>query len=305
MSAVPTVYQSSDTGAPVLSGSAGALAAVLDAVLVDGYGSKAPLGWLRPFSDGHKRVYRNDTSVGATGYCIRFNDSGSNTCAVSAYESMSDVDTGEGLFAAETTWPKSSNADATARNWVVVGTDRCVYLFIDQGGTDSLSRETGWFFGDMVPFGSTDVFAFAYSESYTTQSRLFSGLAMAGTATTYAKMKAARSYSGMPGGVTITNNQSLIARQTTLGGTGGLTYPYPSTNGAVLSMLTVHENNIWRARMPGAWVAEHNAVHNDGTIYSDFPDLPGTELLCKVCRSSRASLDTSPRILLDLTNAWF
>ena len=45
-----TVYRSTDASAPVLTGVAGAMKAVLDACLVNGYGAKAAAGWSAPFS---------------------------------------------------------------------------------------------------------------------------------------------------------------------------------------------------------------------------------------------------------------
>jgi hypothetical protein len=47
---VPTIYRSSDGGAPVLTGLAYSLLALLDALLVNGYGAKNPLGWTRSFN---------------------------------------------------------------------------------------------------------------------------------------------------------------------------------------------------------------------------------------------------------------
>jgi len=60
-----TLYQSTDSGAPALSGQAGSLLEVLDACLVNGYGGKAAAGWGIAFSSGNKRVYRPGASAKA------------------------------------------------------------------------------------------------------------------------------------------------------------------------------------------------------------------------------------------------
>lgn len=303
MSLVPTVYRSSDLGAPVLSGSPGAFAAVLDAVLVDGYGSKAPLEWIRVFSDGHKRVYRNDTLVGASGYYIRFDDSDATSCSVSAYETMTDVDTGTNVFSpTATTWPKSATANTVARNWIIVGNERCVYFFVDSGGS-VYSRNTGWFFGDFNAFGVTDIGRFAYSTSYNSNGLVSSLFAASSYAS--APLRAARSYDGATIGENLKSRAATISGQGIWGGTpaNALPYPYPTTGGAVLSQGLLVEGENIRGALPGVWVAEHNNVHVDGTIYTGFPDLPAaTELLCKKAAYQYSSNEA--RALIDITNAW-
>ncbi len=90
-----------DFGAPNLSGS-NTLSAVLDAVLVNGYGNSPGLGWTKPFGNvGGVHVYRMPT--GTPGYFLRVDDSAYKTAGddyryakVTSYEDMSDINTGVG-----------------------------------------------------------------------------------------------------------------------------------------------------------------------------------------------------------------
>lgn len=45
------IYRSADSGSPIMNATTGSLVALLDAVLVNGYGSQPGAGWLKPFSN--------------------------------------------------------------------------------------------------------------------------------------------------------------------------------------------------------------------------------------------------------------
>ena len=54
-----TVYRSTDTGAPQLTGTAGSLKTVLKACLVEGYGSQPALGWEMKYEDNTTGVFKS------------------------------------------------------------------------------------------------------------------------------------------------------------------------------------------------------------------------------------------------------
>lgn len=92
--AAPEVIKSSDSGAPVLTGVEGSLVALLDATIV------AMAGWTKLFSStgkavyqpplGDRQLYRVDNSAA--------NGVGTIYSVVKCFESMSDIDTGTGLW---------------------------------------------------------------------------------------------------------------------------------------------------------------------------------------------------------------
>lgn len=177
MSLVPIVYRSTDTGAPVLTGQAGSLAALLDAVLVDGYGSgpsaKAPAGWTRAFSATNKRAFRNN-AVTATGTYLRVDDTAAIGNArhawLRAHATMSDVDTGTDATpsTSELTngamWVKSSTANSTARPWMIFANERWMYFHMspDSAGTGVFSGHpyAPFFAGDLNTLKPGDAFHF-------------------------------------------------------------------------------------------------------------------------------------------------
>src|SRR5690348_12633571 len=128
----PVVYSSSDTGAPVLTGQAGSLIAVLDACLVNGYGTQTAAGWTKAFSGTNKADYR---MAGGNQFYLDVDDSAAQTAAgkeanVRGYEAMTALATGTNAFPTTTQFAapgqvirKSATADATSRGWILVADD--------------------------------------------------------------------------------------------------------------------------------------------------------------------------------------
>jgi len=167
----PTYYRHDDASAPVLTGESGKLIDLLDAILVDGYGSKAAAGWTKPFSGTDKAVYRNSgtqTFVRVVDDNARFGSLG--VAELWGYASMSDVDTGTGQFPTSaniTSDPtqrkqitKSITTDSTSRKWVALATDKTLILCIEHGDEGALSSRVH-FIGDYISLIPSDSANFA------------------------------------------------------------------------------------------------------------------------------------------------
>lgn len=149
-----TVYKSTDASAPVLSGTAGALLGVLNACLINGYGSKSAAGWASAFSTTNVNVYR-----AATGnrFYLRVADTVAQDGRIICYETMTDASSGTNPTPNNTQvsgggyWRKSTTADSTARPWIVIADATWFWLFIDAGSADIFYPN---FFGDLVPYKS-------------------------------------------------------------------------------------------------------------------------------------------------------
>ena len=169
-----TVYRSSDASAPSLTGQAGGLITVLDACLVNGYGSQANAGWTKSFSGTNKAAYRN-SAVDGTGFYLHIDDTGTNNTAKEAlmtgFEVMTAIDTGTGQFpTSEQLNPfagsvtggvvcrKSTTADSTARAWTCVADDTCFYLFTETGDQAQPTAAMTFAFGDIFSYKSSDAY---------------------------------------------------------------------------------------------------------------------------------------------------
>jgi len=165
-----TIYKSSDASAPSLTGQTGSLITVLDAVLVNGYGSKAAAGWAKTYSGTSKAVYR--AASGARLY-YRIQDDGPGLgsfreARLTGYVAMTDVDTGTnpfptaalaaplGLGGAFMPIRKSASLDATARSWIIVADARTVYMFFLSGDTAGTYKAST--FGEFYSFIRDDAY---------------------------------------------------------------------------------------------------------------------------------------------------
>ena len=136
-----TVYRWDDDGAPQITepyGTANQIKTVLDACLVNGYGSKQSLGWTKVFDDANGVVYQNDTTSGGSGGMVRFwpyngdwvsqfpRSKGLNFQAAKAFVD-SETPHHPGFYQA-LNHPVSKSSDTKA--WVVIGTSSAFYLFL-------------------------------------------------------------------------------------------------------------------------------------------------------------------------------
>lgn len=170
------VYRSSDGSAPVLTGQVGSLTALLDAVLVNGYGTQTAAGWSINQTTTNKRGYKQNLtgSNNSSGMLLYVDDTGPGAGAAKearacGFESMSAITpAGSGQFptSAQSTVGtgqlvirKSATADATARNWTIVANGQTLYLFIESGDTTTPLACTTFCFGDFKSFKASDQFA--------------------------------------------------------------------------------------------------------------------------------------------------
>lgn len=170
------LYQSTDASAPTLTGQAGSLTTLLDAVLVNGYGSQPAAGWSIAQTTTNKRGYQQATggNSGATGCSLWVDDSAPTTAKearVTGFETMTGLGTGTGQFPTGAqlnigTTPngaviirKSTTADATARAWRAIANGHAIYLSVDTGDITNPTASFPFFFGDFFSYHASDTFA--------------------------------------------------------------------------------------------------------------------------------------------------
>lgn len=167
-----TIYKSTDTSAPVLTGEAGSLIALFKACLVDGYGSKSSVGWTQPVAtSGNIGSFKMPSG---TGFGFVLNDNGPN--GISTYKEawaigytvVTGVDApyGAGTNAFPTTGQyfatghlvirKSVAASNVARDWILAADSKTLHLFILTG--DTLGMYYGFSFGDFLSLKSNDAY---------------------------------------------------------------------------------------------------------------------------------------------------
>jgi len=306
------------------------MVALLDAVLVDGYGVgagfKAAAGWTREFSGTNKRVYRNNRLMGSGGY-LRVDDAASDprVCWVRAYESMTGVDAGTGPSptAAQRAdgqlWYKSSVANATTRVWEAIATDQAIYLFVTvfpAAGTYIGVATLPHFAGDIESHVEGEKFAFMVgsnthaSFANTTANGFMYPAASWGLGTVSGACYLLRSYTQLPGAAAADGALPSNGLTNRAWGGGGVAYPDPVSGALLLERPLIFESaGIVRGKMPGVYIPLHIRPFADGLLVKDVSVLPGVTLYAKVINAMNAgSLDSytaqSGQLLFDMTNRW-
>lgn len=376
------------SGAPVLSGTAGAMAAVLDAALDNGLGLKAvtsiviaggiatakvpaphafepfvcalvagasppslngekvvtatssttvswataeadgtatgsisikvaPLGWAIAHTGTNLRAYK-PTALEASRSLLRLDDTGTTTCRVVGYESMSDINTGVGATPTALQesggghWPKSDTANATARRWILWGDAQSFALWIaPNGGYQTHGVVMG--FGDLVSDKSGDAYGCmltdALSGAQVTPSPVPGCLGYGHGTSAAADAYVSRAFTGI-GGAQVA--KKVAAHNTGAGYAGLAAYngnalPYP--NGADNSLrLSPVEVLVGTSGFRGRVAGVYHSPQQLGNSFSTGDKVPGEGVFAgKTFMAVRAgppaaALASAGTLFIDLTN---
>jgi hypothetical protein len=285
----PVVYKSTDSSAPVLSGTTGSLVALLDACLVNGYGSKSAAGWTKAFTATNKGSY-----LGTTGHYLDVDDSGAGAAGaqeanVRGYETMSAVATGTGPFptTSQQASPglyvrKSVTADATARAWILVADGLTFYLFVLTG--DNAGRYYAMGFGRFYSFKSSDTYRsllVAHTATGASTTGLSNGNFVQAATLAYGGLYVPRVLAGTGTSV----GPGLFGIGTSFGNASGqaFTGPNPADSNLYLSRLLLSDNAAsspaLRGYLRGLYQLLTSATTNDGDTFSGTGDFAGRTFL--------------------------
>jgi len=149
-----------DTSAPTLSSSAGSLITVLDAVLVNGFGSTSPLGWTKPYSGTNQAKYR--MGAGIMHYLLVADDSTSGSATIAAcagFETSDSISSGTGRYPAvgqgisSLGWVSCVKSTVASAPWYIIGDERSFTLVTYFSGTDGGDARC-FHFGEYYNYGS-------------------------------------------------------------------------------------------------------------------------------------------------------
>jgi hypothetical protein len=320
------VYRSSDAGAPTLSGTTGSLLALLDSVLISGYGSSTGSGWTKPYSATNIAVYR---TAGGNQRYLRLDDSNATPARFHGYETMSSDSVGVNNFSQDlgtsfsqaAGYPimKSSTADATARAWVIITSATAMYMFIEptstpttwEASTNTTNSSNGqFFFGDFISYRPGDTYNTAIFGPVNTTA----GTGQFGSCSNSISSSAAsghyicRGYLGQgQGGVKFHKGlPGQYASVTTMGASSSSnTYPDPLTGGILLTSVELAEivassYHVVRGRMPGMWAPISSLAGSHGDIITGTGVVAGKTLLCVVVYTG----STAGRCFIEISDTW-
>lgn len=269
-----TIYRSTDASAPTYNPAlAGALITVLDACLVNGYGSQAAAGWTKPFTGSNLAAYLPPSGI--RNYVRVDSTSTTGSYPIQMYETMSDVNTGTHPYASAT---NDMVPTGNGAQWLVAADSRTLMVFI----YDSfLGYYVGLICGEFFSLVSNDSYrgilrAGSNSSSGDTTDLLSASIE---TATTGAYIDRGHTGVGSSVNAAITGDAAKSNSGTAL--LGVMPYPNPADGGAYLSPVWISDpttSPIYgvRGRMRGFWHWLHPiASVNDGDTFSGTGDLSG------------------------------
>ena len=244
----------------------------------------APAGWAKVFSATNIGVYRSQDPAGTQMY-LRVDDTGTTSCRVIGYESMTDIDTGVGPFplAAQQAgggfWTKSYVANSNAARWSVIADARTalvsVAVFTSQSATaiGSYTR----MFGDIVankPGGDAFACALGYASSSNFNSQEGSIGSSSGS-----QQAMSRSFTGL-GSCVLHSNISYTANSNSLSGQDAAlgSFPSPIDGGLRLSKRYISETAQQppRGDIPGLYTVPQTDA---GRFFYDRVITTGTGIL--------------------------
>jgi len=172
------LFSSEDVGAPALGQTAGDFITILRACLVDGYGTRTAQGWSMPYSNlpeqaAFQTVGGNDV--------LRVNNENYQYAHLTAYASMSDIDTGVEPYpdnaadlAVNQFWRTGIRGSSNTfyGKWWVISDDEWFYFYAPHD-TATPSDPMGFFFGQydcIEPTFTANYVLTGYSATETTVS---------------------------------------------------------------------------------------------------------------------------------------
>lgn len=295
-------YKSTDASAPVLTGQNGTLVALLDACLVNGYGSKSAAGWTIAFTGTNKRSYLQGS--GSNGFYLDVDDSGpggggAREARMRGYETMSALGTGTngfptaGQIATGNICRKSTSADAVARPWTLVADATCFYLFVDTGDYTGPNYAMSFMFGDFFSNKPGDTFNTIIigrstenngtnggAETFPVITNSWVGSMLS---TVLGGHFVTRNINGVAGSVACGKFSGVLCGANSNGGheaeIGGnysiLPYPNAADNAMELSPVWICHGSLVRGYLKGLWAPGHRQPCGHGDTFSGTGNMAG------------------------------
>lgn len=270
---------------------------------------RAPLGWVEEFSGTNKSVFAR-TAPEASAQRLRIVDDATAVTDARAMcvETASNVDTFTGQSPASVSggfyWYKGANT-ATAKRWILVGDDRFFHFFTDLSGS---GHYRPFLFGDLNSFKAGDGYPTVIAGELTAGTGAGSAgwtadaVRSLGQSSENNDLHIARAHTQI--GASINGTVHLIGN-TTPGGSSGISYPGPISNGCVISqpiyvaeIVGTSQMDI-RGVMPGAAQPLSTRPFAEKQVVSGLIGTDKRFLAVPLIQVSGGQL------LVDLTGPWY
>ena len=271
------VYRSTDPSAPqIVNGVAGALIAILDACLVNGYGAKSAAGWSKAFSGTNIACYRQ--GAGSNSRYLQVTDTSADYSVMLGFEDMTAYNVGTGQFpnslqatsAPMRHYKWDGTANPAGHGWLVVADEKFVHIFTETSVVNPQNNGAYSSFGDLIGYKTVDSYdTYISGSSATSHSTLnFNTLDNTLTGTGTARFLA-RKFDQIGGSINVGMHTDASVCAGFGNTTNLLSYPHVIDGSLWMSRCYVHESvgttfGI-RGEIPGMWIPCHDRPfsHND------------------------------------------
>lgn len=226
---------------------------------------RSPAWFSKVYSGTNLAAYQSN-DITSTQFFWRIDDTTAQYAGASAYETMSDINTGTS-FSTSKYVTKSNTSDTTQRTWYLVSDGATVYFFVQDTTTGYYEPH---YFGDWIPM-VVNSYRCLHAGTTSTSSRANSANPLryiGDNSSTYnnsisGRITIARSYTGVANGVSgcwmAPNSSNYVGRTIST----SESYPSPVTNGLVCAPLYLHQGcpavggSILRGVLSGLYAPQH------------------------------------------------
>lgn len=304
----PRIHKSTDSGAPVLTGTADSLTALLTAALVTGIGSAPAAPWTIEFSDLATKTTVYRPAAGPRHY-LQLNENAPGVglqreARIRGFVAMTAFDAGTEPFptvaqqAAGLIIRKSATLDIVQRQWRLIFDDRTCYLWIETG--DISGTWNFYAFGEFVSWKPANAYRSLIIGRYVENSALQTstqqgGANMLSSNAVGCKIYVPRDYTGTGTAQEIGlayDSSTVNSVASAVPGAIGVGYPYTLDSGLLMMPYRLALGALLLGRARGLWIPGHarpllqDDIFNstEGTLTRDFTvqHLLGTgQLFCE------------------------
>jgi hypothetical protein len=323
----------------VLTGATGSLCTLLDACLVNGYGSQAAAGWTIAYTGTSLRSYKQ--GAGSNGYYLDVVDNGPGggsfrEARMRGYETMTALSTGTQAFptVAQSSFGavcrKSSTADATARPWYLLADSTCFYLFVDTGDLVNPSYSCSFMFGDFFSYKSGDTWNTAIigrqqenggvqAESFAMLTQTATNLPGNASNSVWSGHWLDRLHTGVGGSQPFGKHSSLMAGNLNASGMNGtimgtttsqLQYPNGPDGALEMAPVWIALQSAVRGYLKGIWCPLHCQPCGHGDTFTGTGPLAGKSFMALNIFANiyyfynNAGAAVGGQVILETSNTW-
>ncbi len=267
----------------------------------------APAGWTEPYAATlNVTAFRQG---GGNSFYLNIDESAAQVSRVTCFESMTDVGIANGTNAFPTTaqvtgglyWNRSTVTSTLARDWIVIATDRVLYMHVNVDGSATSLIGTLQGMADVKAYKTGDIFStLHFAQATATVTTNGTGYLCSPTNAAIAGHYWARSFTQI--GTSVQGSKCYVdnvGSTVTSLGTIAMTYPVVVDNGLWISPIRANEATInsMRGELPGFWAPMHNKPLNHLDTFSGSGSLAGKKFLTLNGYSAG-------QVMIETSNTW-